>query len=49
MLVTGLDVSKAFDSVNYCGIRFIKLVNANSPERVLNTLYDPVFKITWLY
>ena len=49
MFVTGLDVSKAFDSVNYCGICFIKLVDANSPVRVLNTFYDLVFKITWLY
>ncbi len=37
--VAGLDVAKAFDSVNHYGI-FIKLMNVHVPLCVLNTLVN---------
>ena len=37
--IAGLDVSNAFNGVNYYGI-FVKLITVNVPLRVLNTLIN---------
>ena len=45
VFVAGLDVSKAFDSINHYGI-FIKFINANIPVYVLNTFVNWYLKLS---